>query len=192
MSLSCPVCGSSDVAVATSQRSISAPLGPSVYAQLETDTCSSCGEQGDFERHNDEAIRAAEHQSAVASVTHLLEGLSHRGCSMAYMERALSLPTRTVTRWKAGEVGAAPMALLRIVATYPWMLEVADARFAPHIAASKVVVEAGKVLSGTIAAFAATPIRTYNVSPTSLGRSDETRGFSTNTVLQPMQLTATS
>ena len=42
------------------------------------------------------------------------------------------------------------MALLRMVATYPWLIEVAEARFAPRFAAARVVTEAGRVLGNVL------------------------------------------
>lgn len=166
MTLTCPSCGSTDVNVTTSQRSVAAPLGPSVSFEVETDTCATCGEVGDFTKRNDELIRTAENKSAVTSIESMLGTLSHHGCSMAYMERSLSLPTRTLARWKAGEgISAAGVTLLRLVATYPWLLEVADARFAPRFAASKLVIESGKVLGNVVQAMILGPtVPTYNVA----------------------------
>ncbi len=66
---------------------------------------------------------------------------------MAYVERALDLPARTVARWKSGEHSASALALLRVVATYPWMLEVAEHRFDLSVADAKVVMAAGKVFA---------------------------------------------
>jgi hypothetical protein len=150
MSLKCPICESTSVDAAKSQRSIAAPLGPSISFEVETDTCASCGEVGDFGKHNDGAIRAAEQTSATASIGHLLNSLSQSGCSMAYMERALLLPPRTIARWKAGEYSAAGIVLLRMLATYPWLIEVADAKYSPRFASGKVVTEAGKILGGFV------------------------------------------
>jgi hypothetical protein len=165
MALSCPVCGSENVAITMSQRSIAAPLGPTVAFDVETDTCANCGESGDFAKRNDELIRDAEQKSAAASVESLLGSLSHSGRSMAYMERALSLPPRTIGRWKGGETSAAAMALMRCVFTYPWLLEVADARFSPRIASAKLVMEAGRVLGNAFQVmFTGPTTSTYNAS----------------------------
>jgi len=149
--LTCPACGSSTVVVSTGRRMIAAPLGPGVSVDVEVDTCGSCGERGDFAKRNDERIKSAEKQSATASVDTMLESLTRRECTMAYMERALSLPTRTIARWKAGDGISAPaITLLRMIATYPWLLEVADARYAPSVASSRLVIEAGKAIGNAI------------------------------------------
>jgi hypothetical protein len=57
---------------------------------------------------------------------------------MAYFERAFELPVRTGTRWKSGDFSSSSIALLRIVKTFPWMTEIAEARFDP-ITSKKVM-----------------------------------------------------
>lgn len=50
----------------------------------------------------------------------------------AHFERVLGLKFGTVRGWrKTGRVSAVDAALLRIVATYPWMLDVAEENFSP-------------------------------------------------------------
>ena len=66
------------------------------------------------------------------------------------MERALELPSRTIARWKGGEVSAATLALLRITRTFPWILEVADAHFDQSVANYRLVAEAGHVLQDAL------------------------------------------
>jgi len=78
---------------------------------------------------------------------------------------------------------------LRLVTTYPWLLEVADARFAQRAASAKVVMEAGKILGNAIFAFTPATTITYNPS-TPLHQSDEGSVISINNALQPQQLAA--
>ena len=60
----------------------------------------------------------------------MLSHLSKIGYSMAAIERALELPQRTISRWKANkELSSIGIALLRIIRTYPWILEVAEKKF---------------------------------------------------------------
>lgn len=65
------------------------------------------------------------------SVPRMLELLGAHGMSMAYIERALDLPVGTAVRWKAGECSAAALALLRIITTFPWVVEVAESGLDP-------------------------------------------------------------
>jgi hypothetical protein len=60
------------------------------------------------------------------------------------MERALGLPARTLARWKNEQTtspSAAGVALMRIIRTFPWILEVADVQF-DKTKARKVLLQA--------------------------------------------------
>lgn len=76
----------------------------------------------------------------------MLQHLAEAGISMAYLERALRLPARTVARWKSGNVSASGLALLRVVRRFPWVVEVAASRFAEDVAARAVVGAAAETL----------------------------------------------
>src|SRR5690606_15728742 len=69
----------------------------------------------------------------------ILESMSNVGITMAMFERVFELPTRTLTRWKNGDFSASALALLRIVATYPWIIEVAEHKFEKNYANFAVV-----------------------------------------------------
>jgi len=92
------------------------------------------------------ALRESKVQSAIA----MLEYLSNSGVSNAYLERALRLPARTTARWKGGVISAASLSLLRLVRTFPWLLDVADADFDPMVSAGTVLKAAGSVVLDTI------------------------------------------
>jgi len=108
--------------------------------------CLVCGESGDFSGANDEQIVKALEIAKKESAVVMLEYLSNLGIKMSYMERALELPTRTIARWKGGELSAATLALLRIIRTFPWILEVADAHFDQSVAKYRVIEEAGHMI----------------------------------------------
>lgn len=65
--------------------------------------------------------------------------MSKVGITMAMFERVFELPTRTLTRWKGGDFSASALALLRIVATYPWIIEVAEHKFERNYASFVVI-----------------------------------------------------
>jgi len=147
---SCPACGSVEVTTATTQEVHSIPFGPNLTVQIATNTCQTCGEHGDFSGSNDQLVKAELTTAQKASVARMLDTVGAGGISMAYMERALRLPARTVARWKNGETSAAALALLRIVRTFPWVLHVADQAFDPAVAQQVLVEQAANVLSGVI------------------------------------------
>ena len=146
MNTTCPSCGSEKVEVFISKHLLPIVYGEPAEWEEKTQHCQICGENGDFANENDPAIESAIEFAKKQSVNSMLDGLSELGIKMTYLERALELPARTVARWKNGGSSAASIALLRVIRTFPWILEVADANFAPNIAKKKLIQEASRVL----------------------------------------------
>ncbi len=149
-SVQCPVCGSLDVAITYESRSCSVPFGVSSPLRTELATCRTCGESGDFRNANAAAIKQAIETADQKSIGSILEWLGASGVSMAFIERALRLPTRTVARWKSGECSASGIALLRLLRTYPWLLEVAGAGFSDLAARRAVLTAASQVVAEAV------------------------------------------
>ena len=137
--IECPACGSRDVATSELPQSYTAPFGDTRVVRVRLDACRSCGESGDFAGTNASLVKAAIEEADRESVGQVLDWLSAAGVTAAYLERALSLPTRTVARWKAGGSSASGLALLRLVRAFPWLLEVAAARYAEPVARRAVI-----------------------------------------------------
>ena len=155
----CPACGSHDIRSEPATRAINLPSGKTEQVPIYQDTCLSCGEVGDFSDRNDALIKAALKQAEVAAVENSIQFLSSLGLTMAYVERVLGLPQRTIMRWKAGEYSAAAIALLRIVRAYPWLLQVAENHFDERFSQKIVVEQAANILyiaSGHPSVFATT------------------------------------
>ena len=148
----CPVCASDNITSETVQRVVAATLGPpKIYAAV-VDSCGECGEVGDFDAVNDARIEEALRESEVASIRMMLDELAQAGISNASVERALRLPQRTTARWKDGKLSAGAAALIRMVRTYPWMLEVADADYKPDQVVFTLIREAGRYVATAVAA----------------------------------------
>lgn len=146
-STSCPVCGSTSVSHAGEIRREHAPYGPEIQYTATSFRCNTCGEFGDFLNTNDQLAEQAMADSISQSVSLALKSLSDQGLSNAYIERALELPSRTISRWKAGEQTAATIALLRIVRTFPWVLRVAENKYHASVVNRELLVAAGQVLA---------------------------------------------
>lgn len=142
----CPVCGSLNVSSKTTTRTIGIPFVGQKIVSIFVDLCTNCGQSGDFFRRNTPIIEDAIHSAEQEFVARTVEWLNERGIPMAYVERVLSLPARTIIRWRDGEFSAAPIALLRLVRTCPWLLTVAEAAFDPGVAASAVVGASAEVI----------------------------------------------
>ena len=132
--LTCPACGSSNIATSRLDASLPVPMAEPVIYSERVDLCGACGTEGDFARENDAAVEAALAAAGKRSARAIIESLAADGISMAYFERAFGLPQRTMARWKAGECSAGSLALLRVVRSYPWVLRLAERSFSEKVA----------------------------------------------------------
>lgn len=132
----CPACGSTSFKVANTKKVISEPYSNPVEVFIDEYNCLVCGMQGDFTKSNDEIIDRAIEQAKHNSVFSIIEYFNRNDISMSAFERALDLPQRTLTKWKNGlsNPSATGFALMNIVRTYPWILEVAQSKYDPVIA----------------------------------------------------------
>lgn len=96
--------------------------------------CPVCGEESDFFDENDLNLQNKEKEIRKISITNIINKLSSKGHSLASIERMLELPQRSLTKWKNNhsEASASAVTLLKYVATFPWLLEVADKNFNPQ------------------------------------------------------------
>lgn len=141
-SVSCPACGSSNVQSKVENREIKIPLAAATVYKAVVNFCRDCETTGDFAKVNDKTIAEVLDQARKVNLASLINGVVEKEkMSMAYMERALDLPARTMMRWKSGEVSAGALALMRIVATYPFVIEVADNQFDSLYASKRLAQE---------------------------------------------------
>lgn len=145
----CPSCGSRNIEVKHEGRQQTLPFAAAVSYDATIDSCRDCEMVGDFLGINDKAIAPLLDNAKKESVASIIGGLvDNQKFSMAYMERALDLPARTMMRWKSGDYSAAALALLRIVGTYPWTIEVADAQFDKPFAIKRLAQEGVNAMLG--------------------------------------------
>jgi len=126
----CYICGSDDVATEIAARSGQVPLGPEIFYRAVEDTCRNCGETGDFNRENDFRIEAAYLESGVRFVRETLAWFESEGTSMVEIDRCLRMKIGTCGKWAQGKsITAEAVALMQILKTFPWLLNVADNDF---------------------------------------------------------------
>jgi DNA-binding transcriptional regulator YiaG len=131
--IQCPACGSFKVSSRKVKRKYFAPLGPPIACEVFEDTCEECTESGDFRGRNDARIERAIKESTYRTMPHLMEKILSSGVTEVYFERVLGLPFGTVKRWKEKYWGTTPAeaALLRLISTHVWLLDVADRGYKP-------------------------------------------------------------
>lgn len=145
--LQCPACGSLNNVLLEKKEMVKAPFGP-IKQIIETRyKCADCESIFIDENVTEDPYANALEQSKKESVNYILDCLHKSGYSLAAMERALELPQRTMSQWKSGrELSAAGMALLRIINTYPWIIEVAEVNYDERFSTGIIIKQAQKTL----------------------------------------------
>lgn len=132
----CPICGSSSIEETKEIRKVKEPYSEEVELEITNYACKDCGEEGDFtgrgEAEYEKALEGIKNKAAIS----VIDDFARKDISMAAIERALDLPQRTLTKWKNGlsSPSATGVALLKIIRTYPWILEVAQKNYDPFVA----------------------------------------------------------
>lgn len=155
----CPACGSTEMTRYESKKFDQLTLGNKFFYDEIYYKCNSCSEEGDFLSETDQNYVSAQKNAQLDMIKEILDGFNRSNISMAMLERVFELPARTLTRWKNGDFSSSGLALLRILATFPWIINVAEHKFNSTFASSaiiKVAVQefeqgANKVLNSPIA-----------------------------------------
>ncbi len=127
----CTYCGNGSVDVKEYEMEISEIYSESRTVKLKELHCTSCGFS---EEHVDNDLILNKEFAILKrkSIINIIESLNSDGYSNAAMERVLALPARTIARWKNDQSispSAAAFTLMKIVRTFPWVLEVAGSKF---------------------------------------------------------------
>ncbi len=138
----CPACASNDVTRHEKASSGKLTLGADFTFNEIYYTCNSCHEEGDFTGETDKNYLIAQKDAQAQLVKNILDDMNKVGITMAMLERVFELPSRTLTRWKNGDFSSSTLALLRIIATYPWIIGVAENKFDRNYA-SFVLIKVG-------------------------------------------------
>ncbi len=145
-SVICPSCGSNAVSRHEKNSFGQLTLGHQFSYKAVSFKCKTCNEEGDFLGISDQNYMDAQKDAQTTFAKNILENMSSVGITMAMFERVFELPTRTLTRWKNGDFSAGALALLRIIATYPWIVEVAEHKFERSYASFVVIKAAANEL----------------------------------------------
>jgi hypothetical protein len=145
MTSTCPVCGASGLRKETTYESIHIPFSKDASVPRTLEVCDHCGFDL-YAEDEGETTTAALASAITASVHGMLDDLAQQGHSMAYLERGLGLPQRTLGRWKGGEISAAALTLLRTVRAFPFVVQAAEAGFRTQTCDALIVAEAAQRL----------------------------------------------
>lgn len=142
--VTCPACGSNQTTRSEKESFADLTLGSKFSFSEVNYKCNSCGEEGDFLAETDKNYLAAQKEAQSNLLKQLVETMNNAGITMAMFERVFELPARTLTRWKNGDFSSSALALLRIVITYPWIIEVAENKFEKTYSKCAVITAAAQ------------------------------------------------
>lgn len=160
--ISCPACGSEAVVTEKVEREISLSFGVKKTISIDQNTCSECGMQGDFTGINDTIISESYDKANLDVVNSIVEDFAGNKTSMAAIERSLDLPQRTLTKWKnnLSHPSSTGVALMKMIGTFPWLLDVAEANYDPAISQKIFIKSAVDTLMDLMVPFRAAMMST--------------------------------
>lgn len=128
--IKCPACGGENYELIDNSVSYQAPYGPPIVETEKVYKCSICDSEFDYSDLTGDKKESSFKVSERCSIDEMLDNLSKIGYSWAAIERSLELPQRTISRWKnSKDISSIGIALLRIIRTYPWIIQVASEKF---------------------------------------------------------------
>lgn len=127
----CPICGTHSLELTEKNKNIKYPYAGEAKIKIKEYYCPNCDIAGDFFYENDDKINNAINTLKSKSVNNIIAYFNENKVSMTAIERILSIPFRTLSRWKnnTSKPSAAAIALFKYLRTFPWLLDVADHDF---------------------------------------------------------------
>lgn len=132
MTPKCEVCSSIKLRPYSYENTHQLTLGPEFTVRAAVLQCEDCGEILDMDRKVEKNFAIEKKRAIKSSISEMANQLKTFGLNDSYVERAFELPQRTINRWKGvGESSASAVALMRTLITFPFIADVASARFDP-------------------------------------------------------------
>jgi hypothetical protein len=135
----CPACGSKDLERKEVDGKDCVTLGSEFTYKEIYYHCRNCFDEFDIFNESEKNFRDAEQQAHKLFAAQAIGYLADKSISMALFERVFELPTRTLTRWKEGNLSASALSLLRILITYPWIVKVAEKKYISEFATYELI-----------------------------------------------------
>ncbi|MEO6098317.1 MAG: hypothetical protein ABIW76_22645 [Fibrobacteria bacterium] len=141
----CKSCGEPGMRVVETTQHYTAPFGKPVPYQQSHTECDHC--EMEFDVSDPEAFPNAIREAEILSVEEILKFFKEHAIPLGRVERALELPHRQISNWKSKEAWSkSGLALLRILRSYPWIIDVADKHFQEKIVQGKLLEAASGAL----------------------------------------------
>jgi len=150
--MKCPVCDST-LSSKKILKEATLPSGDKFSYKEPNQVCISCGFEGNLTGKDEDYVKS-EKIALKNAIKKIVNNLQNKFKNLLYIERTLDLPRRTLSRWKtSGESSTSSLLLLKMIETFPFLLDVAEKKFdakyankALFAAANTVRFESGNVM----------------------------------------------
>lgn len=132
----CECCGSNNTEIRTSSRFFPIPFSDVLEYNNSVIHCNDCNEDVDVEANQSvDSFLSDENPDYTAairkSIDNMLSDLQKEDISLSHIERSFDIPARTLSKWRNDRnlPSAAALSFLRILRTFPWILNVAEKNY---------------------------------------------------------------
>lgn len=145
--MKCPICNFKNIKGSWESKKGSLISGDKFDYKQRVYICQSCGFDGPVKRNSPSSYEKNKKNAVKGAIKNVVAELHKTFLNLLYIERALDLPRRTLSRWKSsGESSASSLVLLKLIQTFPFLLSVAESQFDREIA-NKALLEAAIALN---------------------------------------------
>jgi len=142
--MKCIFCEKDNSELIEESNSIGLPYGNKFPITDSYMKCPDCDMEHDVSK-SEEVIDAL-NSSAVTALNNIVKELTKDSKKLAGIERALHLPFGTIERWQRNRyVPPEGLALLQMIRTYRWLINVADEKYNEEYAKKRLREESNKL-----------------------------------------------
>lgn len=137
---SCPSCGSKSIEIKEKEdREINIDIYQKIKFKSEYLICYDCDFSKYLNEHKVKALVAQSNKETMIKIINNIEIGDRR--SFSYIERALRLNPGSIKKWKIDGGSPSDLALMKLIDSMGWLVEVADNKYEPQFINETVLKE---------------------------------------------------
>lgn len=144
----CPSCGEEIEASSHLTRKVRIDYYQSFAMNYNNFECVVCGYTGSLDGSDEKQLKELREKSDHETLVKLIDEITFNYDKAANIERAFSLPPRTLNRWKHNKGSASALALMKLIRTFSWLIKVAEHGYEPEYAKQEKYIQTATSLYG--------------------------------------------
>lgn len=121
--------------------------------EYSIDVCLVCNEKGEFSselmNENHEKYYSALGKAHRVDLKKIVDELSSKNYSLAYLETAFGLPQSTISKWQNGGFSHEGYVLMKIIQSFPWIVSVAEQKFSQESIRGGSISQLFSIIAGS-------------------------------------------